>query len=191
MTDGIVSANVTLTGLTPLIVNRKHKAFIEKEVDTKSLEVDEEMALRLYYLEDGAPYWPAINVLAALYEGAVGQKLGKVGLRRYIPTISITTDKIPIYDPSNGVNTPAEWVVDERPVVIDRSSIMRRRPRFDSWALKFPIHIMLNPLRMKENEALNWATGLFEDVGLRIGFGDFRPAKSGVYGKFAVEIFKD
>ena len=73
------------------------------------------------------------------------------------------------------------WVVDIRPVVVQRSRILRARPRFDKWALEFKI-INHDPTIIHK-ETLE---KILIDAGRYYGLGDFRPE----FGLFKVEKFE-
>jgi len=72
------------------------------------------------------------------------------------------------------------WVVDIRPVVVQRSRILRARPRFDKWSLEFDI-INHDP-KIIHRETLQ---RILVDAGRYYGLGDFRPE----FGLFRVERF--
>ena len=73
------------------------------------------------------------------------------------------------------------WEVDVRPVVIQRSRILRARPRFDDWALEFEITNQ-DPTIIHEETLQKIVT----DAGKYYGLGDFRPE----FGLFNVLRFK-
>jgi hypothetical protein len=70
------------------------------------------------------------------------------------------------------------WKVDVRPVVVQRSRILRARPRFDDWALEFQI-INQDPTVIHADTLKR----ILEDAGKYYGLGDFRPE----FGTFQVE----
>lgn len=75
--------------------------------------------------------------------------------------------------------------IDSRPVVIQRSRIMRHRARLEKWTLKFSLEISTDILDSENvNEMLN-------DAGRRSGIGDFRPQKFGSFGRYQVVEWKE
>jgi len=72
------------------------------------------------------------------------------------------------------------WQVDIRPVVVQRSRILRARPRFDTWALEF--EIINNDPTIIHADTLR---RIIEDAGKYYGLGDFRPE----YGLFQLNKF--
>lgn len=77
---------------------------------------------------------------------------------------------------------PQEFHVDTRPVVIQRSRVLRMRPCFNEWAADFHIRILDSQALPPEdvNQFLQYA-------GRFIGIGDFRPK----FGRFEVTRFEN
>lgn len=72
--------------------------------------------------------------------------------------------------------------VDSRPVVIPstKGRIMRHRPKIEKWQAEIPLEIDTGVLPVATIHQL------LEEGGRRIGIGDYRPEKTGPYGRFAV-----
>lgn len=67
------------------------------------------------------------------------------------------------------------------PVVVQRNRIMRTRAKFDDWAVTFVVDC--DDETVEQSHLLQWL-----DIGGRmIGLGDWRPEKSGMHGRFAVQ----
>lgn len=67
------------------------------------------------------------------------------------------------------------------PVVVQRNRILRTRAMFESWSCTFIVDCdeeLVDAMQME-----NWV----RIGGQRVGLGDWRPAKSGPYGRFEVE----
>ena len=77
------------------------------------------------------------------------------------------------------LRTTAQFVA---PVVVERKRILRTRARFDCpWSVVGVADI--DPEQVDQEKLTEWlATG-----GGRVGLGDWRPEKSGHYGRFDVE----
>lgn len=68
------------------------------------------------------------------------------------------------------------------PVVVQRNRIMRTRAKFDlDWTVEFVVQV--DEELVDERKLKQWV----EIAGQRIGFGDWRPAKSGHYGRFSLQ----
>jgi hypothetical protein len=74
-----------------------------------------------------------------------------------------------------------DWKVDIRPVVVQRQRILRARPRFDKWSLKFRI-VNHDPTIIHADTLRR----ILDDAGRYYGIGDFRPE----FGLFEVQEFK-
>jgi hypothetical protein len=142
------------------------------------LEPKVEAEASLYKDSEGKIVIPAINVKACIREAGRNYRISgrrttfasmiRAGLdirpSPYIPLIH------------NG------WVVDIRPVVVQRSRILRARPRFDEWSLEF--QIINNDPTIIHKDTLK---KIIEDAGKYCGLGDYRPE----FGLFKLEKFED
>ena len=75
-------------------------------------------------------------------------------------------------------------VQHQAPVVVQRSRLLRTRAIFKTWACQFEVNTedtLVDESRLREWIVL---------AGARIGIGDWRPAKSGSYGRFALDILE-
>jgi hypothetical protein len=170
--------NVTIKGIAPLL---QHRYPSEKE-ETKILKVrgtrdySKEAELALYRDEQGMICQPADHILGALIKAATDFKITGKGKKTYRDLVRsavvISPDLIPHHN--------SKWAVDRRPVVVQRSRIMRERPRFDEWELAFVVEILDEQL---EASALKQ---IFDQAG-KVGIGDFRPR----FGRFMVTEYNE
>ena len=130
----------------------------------------------LYKDPQGNIVIPALNVKAMLREAGRNYKIS--GRRMtYGAAIRAGIDIEPFYIPlrHNGLK------IDIRPVVVQRSRILRVRPRFDEWGLEFYI-INKDPNVLLRDTMRR----IVEDAGKWIGLCDYRPE----FGLFSVEKFE-
>jgi hypothetical protein len=59
---------------------------------------------------------------------------------------------------------------------------MRYRPRLNDWSLM--VDVMFDEMMVEKGQIIAAA----ENAGRYIGLGDYRPAKGGPFGRFAVEV---
>ena len=140
------------------------------------LSPEEEAEAGLYKDAEGNIIIPALNVKAMLREAGRNYKIS--GRKTtFGAAIKAGIDIEPFYIPlkHNG------WKVDLRPVVVQRSRILRARPRFDEWELEFTI-INKDPNVLLRDTMKR----IIEDAGKWIGLGDYRPE----FGLFNVEEFR-
>jgi len=170
---------VTIKGTCPLLQHR----FSTPEEDPKWTkqtglrDYSKEVLKALYADDEGKPYQPSDHILGALIKASTDFKIPGKGKKTYKDLIQsalfIYPDAIPHKIP--------KWVVDRRPVVIQRSRIIRERPRFDEWELSFEIDIT------DEQLPVDAVRKIIEHAGNRKGLGDFRPR----FGRFMVSEFKE
>jgi hypothetical protein len=98
--------------------------------------------------------------------------------------VTVKADTITIM---NGAGPAKDFEVDARPVTIPatKGRVMRYRPRFNCWGLKFSL--VINEAML----ALDDAQMLLNEAGVSVGIGDFRPEKRGPFGTFLVTSFKE
>lgn len=80
--------------------------------------------------------------------------------------------------------TPGTWEVDTRPVVIPSTGgrILRHRPRFEGgWSVSLTLDVDVSIISM------TMAREIVDAAGKRIGIGDFRPQRSGPFGRYRVD----
>ena len=69
-------------------------------------------------------------------------------------------------------------------VVVQRARILRTRAKFDDWGLRFVLEC--DDELIDREQLAAW----LDIAGRRIGLGDWRPEKSGDYGRFEVVSIK-
>lgn len=182
---------VRIEGQTPLLMNRFTEAAQAKVATGTSTAITsgtrglprEQAAPKVYLNDAGKPIVPGPNVAACIVAAGEHVKAGRSKLSTkkssLIPAgITLLEPELPI--------TPAAWEVDSRSVVIPATGgrVMCHRPRFDKWALGFTLDVdetMFSEQLVRE---------LVDLAGKRIGLGDFRPARRGPFGRFAVVSWK-
>ena len=183
---------VTWKGTTPLImhscqcVNPLHPIAKElKKYTSKRNKTDDDLK-KISDLEwESGAYWkeglglyiPGENVEATLINGAKANKKGK-DIEKYV-------DVCDLYIPLNyGENLTKEELIqnfeyrDTRVMTVQRSKILRTRPRFDQWKIEFTA--------MYDEEKIDIETivNAMEYAGQYVGLCDSRPK----YGKFVSVI---
>jgi hypothetical protein len=126
---------------------------------------------------------PALNVLSCLRVAARDLRVpgkGRKTFRDYIFSgLVIEPENIPLVLP-DGRNPEEAWQLDLRPVMVQKARVIRARPRFDQWALRFTVEIV-DPI-ITEGALRR----ILEDAGRYVGLLDGRP----LFGLFAVERFE-
>ena len=92
------------------------------------------------------------------------------------------------FDKKRYGNSLEEWGKTTQfrvPVVVQRSRIIRTRAKFDTWECVF--FVETDPELVDKTQLANW----LDIAGRRIGLGDWRPQKSGHYGRFETVSIKE
>ena len=179
-------------GLSPLImhscqcVNPLHPIAIEMKKITSKRNKTEEDLIRLSDLEwEAGLYWndeigiyiPAENVEATIREGAKSKKLGKHFQKGFI----VEDMMIPL---DIGENLTKEQMRadlrfrDVRTMKVQQSRVMRTRPRFNMWNIKFNAAYDENVINFDD------VVNAIEYSGSYVGLCDSRPK----YGKFSAKV---
>lgn len=194
--SGMLEVSITCVGTTPLLMNRMTPEVLESirtgAKRAKSLKGHqtprEEAAPKLYLTGDnGTPYIPTENLLACLI--GAGQFVRLDGKRQVssaksttLPAfLSLRDPLVPLFNPADesGILT---WEVDIRPGRNPNGgeAVCLCRPRFDRWGFRVNALIdtaEVNPLLVRQ---------IFDIAGKRIGLGDFRPSRKGMFGQFHI-----
>jgi hypothetical protein len=156
---------------------------------TGAIDYTKEWKQYFYANSAGEIYQPASHIEGAMIRAAVNFKIqgkrGKTYKDLFRATVFVTPDEIP----HNGFTVPDELdtdadkplYLDMRPVVVQRSRVVRIRPAFKTgWKLEFTIEILDDQV----------APELVQDVlalaGKTVGIGDHRPR----FGRFTVTRFE-
>jgi hypothetical protein len=183
------SFEFTITGISPILINRfKEQDEIPvtmKKSNKKDYGTPREQATATAYADkDGRCWVPSSWVKGALATVSSDYKLP--ASRKSVKSViggAVLAAEEKIYFNEKYILKNIE--IDSRPVVIQRSRIMRHRARFETWALSTVLEIeesILEPENVHE---------MLTDAGRRAGIGDFRPNKGGPFGRFIVTRWKE
>lgn len=189
--------NVKCRGISPLLMNRMSESVLEglrtrvKAAKTKSIgqtRTPREEAESKVYTHGKVPVLPGENFMSCLIAaGAFCRLDGKRQISTAKSTLlpglmSLLTPVISLVLPDNS-EAPATWEPDVRQGRNPNGgeAVAICRPRFDTWAFDFKIDIDTNDI------GENTIRELVDKAGRRIGLGDFRPQRKGIFGQFVVE----
>ena len=191
MTDKLI--DVKIVGISPLIINKftdEDQLQASAGARTSAMAVDrgdpkDQCEARLHTDHEGSPILPAPNLLACFIDGGKYFKSGrnKITTQRssLLPGAVFLNDEYYLIESEGG------WKVDSRPVRIPATGgrILRHRPMFDDWAVRFMLTI--DVLEMSEKLVRD----IVDTAGKKSGLGDFRPGTKGPYGRFVVTLWED
>ncbi len=171
---------VQIEGIKPLLQHRYYSAD-EPEPKTNirtgrpAYELEAEKAA--YRDADGKLCQPGDHIHASMVKAAANFKIpGKRG-KSYKDLIQTSVDVCPDLIP----HIFQEYEIDSRGVVVQRSRIIRYRPRLNKWALKFELHII------DEQLDVSVVRQILDYAGRCVGIGDYRPK----FGRFVVTEWKE
>ena len=133
----------------------------------------------LYLDADGAPTLPEGVIRAVIETGAKKLKQGpQVREGMIVEQVEEFS-----YDRSMGATAEelAKTAQFTTGVAVQRSRILRTRAKFDEWGVTFIVEA--DDELVDQSQLETW----LDIAGRRIGVGDWRPEKSGVYGRFEKE----
>jgi hypothetical protein len=176
----MATLDVIIRGTRPLLMHSTAGMLKPKSNKVKSSEHDpvEEAKDCLYLNESKKICVPSMAILSAMRKAATQLKkagAGKKTLKDFVFSgLQVEPDMIELPD--------QKYEVDIRPVVIQRSRIMRARPIFKNWGLAFKVVIV---------DEQTWDAGMvrnvIEEAGKYQGLLDFRP----LFGTFEVVSVKN
>ena len=186
---------ITINGVSPIIhhngtagldtrspVSREITAIAAKRGSNRTAADDDrlrelETQRSLWLDESGAPAIPATAIRATIEGGARKQKQGpqvRGGLVVLRTTFDYDREKYGTNIEKLGRST--QYTV---PVVVQRSRILRTRAKFDTpWSCTFEVDV--DDELIDQSQLLEW----LDIAGRQIGLGDWRPEKSGMFGRF-------
>lgn len=190
---------VELRGTSPLLMNKMDASTLEglrtkvKKPKTASVGgtiTPREDAERKVYLSEDGPYIPGQNLMACLI--AAGQHVRLDGKRQVstakstvlpgLMTLLTSAPLLKVPDTDKAAVWEADVMQGRNPNGGEAVAICR--PRFDEWCITVTIDIAdqeVGELTIRE---------LFDKAGRRVGLGDFRPQRKGIFGQFVVECWE-
>jgi len=167
--------NVVVEGTRPLL-HHKYTHVTGSKRSTTYVPA-EEAKKAAYLLEDGTAYQPAVHIEGALISASKMFKWRgrKTFMDVFKSSVFVNPIEIEFIRPEGGI-----YKIDERPVKLRGSTIMRWRPRFDDWKIAFQIRVL-----QPDNLTGDQLEEILEHAGNFVGIGDFRPK----FGTFKIVSF--
>jgi len=178
----MLTIHIAIEGTSPLLMHRfpMDGADNPGKKRTGVPKWKEEAEASLYRDEKGQIYQPANHLECCLKEAAksfkVSGRRGATYSKLVASTILIRPEAIP--------HLITDYEIDSRPVVVQRARVIRYRPIFFKWALKFQIDLHDDQLPIEVFKEI------LDHAGQYVGIGDYRPGKGGKFGRFMVTEFK-
>lgn len=148
---------------------------------------EEEAELGTYRDNQGKLLFPALGVRSCLINGGTGYRVGKRGARSIlmgalfdVTSVDGNSEWLPLLSESG--EPLVDYTIDLRRCVVQKSGIIRARPRLDQWRIDANIQYD------SEHVASEALLDFLGRAGTFVGLGDFRPQRSGPFGRFSAVI---
>lgn len=175
--------SVEIKGVTPLLMNKPaaygfDQQWIEK---TASTDWQKESLSKLYVDIHNRPCQPSTHIEQALIEAGKKLKIKGAGKSTYSKLFGSMVS----VEPEEIIHINDKYETYKCLVVIPatKGRVMRYRPIFKDWGLRFTVVADIEIPGDAIKEAL-------EIAGRYVGIGDWRPSTKGKYGKFEVVKFE-
>lgn len=184
---------VSCKGVSPLLMNSDRfcnpldpATKVHKELTSKRKKTDEDHIIiarsswlgACYYDEVIGYYVPGVAVERTIHEAAKLQKMGKQVQRGLV----VSEERVSIEFDDNTLPPEQLWEKPEyrdcRSVRVQQAKVMRYRPVFRDWGVKFTV--LYSPEMLNKSDISKFV----EDAGAFIGFLDYRPR----FGRFVATI---
>jgi len=169
---------VKIKGVSPLLMHRFAETESTHKIKKSGQEYDSDVDAKaaLYTDGNGTVVQPSTHIESAMIKAATNYKIPGQGKKTFKDAFKGGI----IIDPLQIPHKNQKWVKDMQSVVINRSRIVRARPRLDDWELEFTI------INSDERVTPNIIKDTLSDAGKFFGIGDFRPK----FGRFEITEFK-
>jgi hypothetical protein len=178
----------TIRGLSPLLLNNPRGMLAQSGAGpSKQKRIpspEEEAEGGTYRTAEGILAVPAIAVRNSMITAAASFKYKTRSWKGFVSHVEIRpAELLALYSPNGEPVT--EYEIDLRRCVIKgRGAVARARPLIREWQASFAFLADLSMLpHEKPHELLRH---FLLDAGARIGIGDYRPEKTGWFGRFTV-----
>ena len=192
---------IRISGVSPIImhsangldtrspISREIAAIAAKKGGNRTVVDDErlrelECVRSLWVDEELAPTIPAGAIRAAIEGGARKRKQGpQVRGGLIVLETSFDYDREKYGEGFQKLGRSAQFLV---PVVVQRSRVLRCRAKFDlPWSCQATVDT--DDELVDEHNLREW----LEIAGRQVGIGDWRPERSGIYGRFSVSSIEE
>jgi hypothetical protein len=179
--------NITIEGVTPLLMNRPSQLDIgEKSKDSKrETQTPQQIAeTKLYKNSEGKIYIPSTWFQGCIVEAGKQKKMmGKGSSKATYSKVAGSSVEINPFE----IDLDSKWKVFSILAVnpTTKGKNVLHRPQFDKWKVNFEVTF--------DEEAIetNVMKELFDIAGRNVGVGDWRPNKRGRFGKFQTTLWKE
>jgi hypothetical protein len=180
-----IRVHIVVDGIKPLLTHNPESMGTVKGPSKASRipEPEDEAEAGVYRLPDGtcALKGEAFRLSLLGAAGAFKAK-NRTTMKSILAHVTVVQELIPL---TRRDGTPlSDYVIDKRRAIIQKSGIIRCRPRFDEWSCE--VIFEYDPQLTDDPKLI--AT-ILHDAGNRMGVGDYRPQKNGPMGRYQVREY--
>ncbi len=177
-----LACHVTVKGMYPgLLMNSPASMLAASKGKTKKRgeipSPEEDAEIRAYRMRDKTLFIPNTAFKGTLINASAAYKIGRSSAKQLV------AGTVRIFPAEISLGTK-KYEIDMRPVVVQRSRIVRARPKLTEWSASLFV-IWDSSFGIKRDDLKKMLT----DAGKRVGILDFRPQHCGEFGRFTVESF--
>ena len=175
------------TGIDPeTAVNKEITRLTTKKAsgrtETEHRRIRELEVIKSLWLDDGQPCIPVGALRSCIETAARKSKEGPLVREGLLVTDTTFVWDIKRYGDGSDLDDLAKKCEFTIPVVVQRARILRTRAMFQPpWSIEAVVEVDEDLIDKERLSA--W----LDLAGRRIGLGDWRPAKSGIHGRFSVK----
>ncbi len=149
----------------------------------------EEARRGLYVNEDGYFCGPGVGIRNAMVKAAAAFRAPwqkkRENMRSLLAGCTVEPELVPLLDAKG--KPAVDYEIDSRRAMVQRNGIVRSRPKFSAgWRATF--QVVYDDAYLQGGEELRaLLIEILNDAGNRVGWCDYRPEKTGWFGRFRVE----
>jgi len=175
---------ITVVGTSPLLQHNPAGMARGDDASAKKKTIptpEAEAEAGCYRDDQGNLFLPTPAFRSALVGAAKGRRLGKTAATTIVKGATFAaTERTTLIDPIGG-KPLTDYDIDTRRAVVQRQAVLRSRPRLENW--QAVVELEYDEEFIVESTLVE----LMEIAGRIIGVGDYRPEKSGPFGRFDVK----
>lgn len=170
---------VKISGTSPLLL---HRYPIEEDGKSKKKDKEysaEEDANKALYKDEVGCYIPNTMLKACIKDAGKNFSKGKSSFK------DVVLSSVFVEEPKLYLGKKTYDEIDRRPVVAQRSRVVRSRPKFTNWSVEATIKLDDSRITVDKFKEI------IVEAGVVKGIGDYRPSRGGEFGMFKVDVVEE
>lgn len=180
------TVNVTIRGISPLLMNKPNMLEIEDKAKVKQSGtniLERQFEEKQYLTDEGKLFTPETHIKGSVIEAAKNVKVKGKGKSTYSKIVGYALQIEPAQILHKKTRLEKFVVLAVNPMTKGRNAVCR--PMLREWELDF------RAVYDSDEIPFEVVKECFDYAGKRVGIGDWRPQKKGTYGRFLVTKFEE